>query len=285
MPFRQVKTSRGQGRAQRREIENLIRSRPMLFVPGEDGFDPKQEWADLFDEAWPATRAAWVELVGRCEKEYEERSALLKLFHVPTVALPPRRAAAPDNVGGEEHGEEEEREPPQLITHRLYPKKQQKMDVKVFKAARAAAAKLASDPQMRLQPPSAPKTAVGMRLMIYNEYQDSKGEPYFEWNPCSIVRRAAKSDRQYDGKLKKMVPVPSGWSCCEYDSAPGVEPERLWFRLGLRDFKQYHPGDGWCVNPSPDWATRDTPQVSDTGVGTVCRFRSNHPPPLCNALR
>mgnify|MGYP001077661466 FL=1 len=159
------------------------------------------------------------------------------------------------------------------------------MDVKVFKAARAAAAKLASDPQMRLQPPSAPKTAVGMRLMIYNEYQDSKGEPYFEWNPCSIVRRAAKSDRQCDGKLKKMGTVPSGWSCCEYDSAPGVEPERLWFRLGLRDFKQYHPGDGWCVNPSPDWATRDTPQVSDTGVGTVCRFRSNHPPPLCNALR
>ena len=155
-----MKTSRGQGRAQRREIENLIRSRPMLFVPGEDGFDPKQEWADLFDEAWPATRAAGVELVGRCEKEYEERSALLKLFH-----------------------------------------------------------------------------------------------------------------------------VPSGWSCCEYDSAPGVEPERLWFRLGLRDFKQYHPGGGWCVNPSPDWATRDTPQVSDTGVGTVCRFRSNHPPPLCNALR
>ena len=276
---------RGQGRAQRREIENLIRSRSMLFVPGEDGFDPKQEWAELFTEAWPETRSEWVQLVGRCDLPYEERSALLKLFHVPAVSLPPRRAAAPEKVDGEEREEdEEEREPPQLITHRLYPKKQQKMDAKVFKAARAAAAKLASDPQMKHQPPSAPKTAVGMRLMIYNEYQDSKGEPYFECNPCSIVRRAAKSDRQYDGKVKKMVPVPSGWSCCEYDSAPGVEPERLFFRLGLRDFKQYHPGDGWCVNPSPDWATRDTPEASDSGVVTVYCFRSR-PSPLCNELR
>ena len=40
-------------------------------------------------------------------------------------------------VDGEEREEdEEERVPPQLITHRLYPKKKQKMDATVFKAAR-----------------------------------------------------------------------------------------------------------------------------------------------------
>jgi hypothetical protein len=212
------------------------------------GFDPKEEWRYLFEEAWPETRQAWVTLVGNVGRDYEDRSPLLRLFHVPALTLPPARTTVAD--AEEEPGaisDEDDREPPQLITHKLYSKKQQKSDMKAFKRATARAKLLASDPHMRSQPAQA-KARVGARVLIYNEYADSKGEPYFEWNPAVVVRGATKQDKRHDTNLKKWCKVPNAWFLCECDCAPGSQPERLFFRLGLRDFKQHNAGDGWVLH-------------------------------------
>jgi hypothetical protein len=168
-----------------------------------------------------------VELLRKCDDAYEDRSELLKLFHVPALGLPPRRDAAAAAAAMEVDETDDEAEPPQLITHKLYTKKQQRRDTKAPKAKQYERKSTAADPQLSGQSKDAPSRKVGLALLTYNEYADAQGEPYFECNPCRIVRCAGKKDRRYDAELlRKWVAVPTSWFMCEYDCAVGCTPAR-----------------------------------------------------------
>ena len=210
-----------------------------------------KEWTELFDEAWPSSHEEWTSLVLKCDKPHEERSALLKLFHVPTLTLPAAHAPVGTDLGAigevELPDSDDDDEPPQLITSRLYPRKLQKRDMKAFKAKSIAKIVAVRVPRAALQPAVAPPIKGGATLLIYNEYAKANGDASFRWNPVVVLRRAKAGDRRYDGK--KLVATPLTWWLCRYvteDDAGGGE--QLFFRLGKRDFNCDKAGDGWCLD-------------------------------------